>query len=150
MFSKQFQNAIICNMISIVNMSTLNDIILTKCFRWKFINLYILLYFLKNYRLQWSLDLPSDDNHLQMPNIMYTRQKKKYKNDAMLLFKTASKSSLLQSKCILKPLFSINLNLFAFAMGNGAWGKDLWNNNRAGSGWKGCKVKSVHCYAWPN
>lgn len=52
-------------------------------------------------------------------------KKKKYKNDAMLLFKTASKSSLLQSKCILKPLFSINLNLFAFAMGNGAWGKDL-------------------------
>lgn len=52
-------------------------------------------------------------------------KKRSTRNDAILLFKTACKSSLLQSKCILKSLFSINLNLFAFAMGNVAWGKDL-------------------------
>lgn len=100
------------------------------------------------YSLQWVLDLTSANNCLQMLNIMYTRKKNESaRNDAMVLFKTTCKSSLLQSKCILKSLFSINLNLSAFVLANGAWGKDPLNNNRGGSGSKGCKVKSAHCYA---
>lgn len=68
-----------------------------------------------------------------------------------MLFKTSCKSSLLQPECILKSVFSIDLGFFsAFALANGVQGKDPSTNNGAGSGSEGYKVKSAHCYAWPD
>lgn len=36
---------------------------------------------------------------------------------------------------------------FSFALASGVWGKDPLNINRAGSGSKDCRVRSVQCYA---
>lgn len=51
------------------------------------------------------------------------------------------------SSNILNSLFTINLDLSAFALAHEVQCKDPLNNNGTDSGSKDCKVRSVLCYA---